>query len=64
MTCKEDFKYSSHQSYISKLQYIMCLKEKKVKKIFEVRETTTKDRTDVGEKAHLRNEGSIELEVK
>lgn len=51
MTCKEDFKYSSHQSYISKLQYIMCLKEKKVKKIFEVRETTTKDQTDLGEKS-------------
>ena len=29
----------------------MCLKEKKVKKIFEVRETTTKDQTDLGEKS-------------
>ena len=29
----------------------MCLKEKKLKKIFEVWETTTKDQTELGEKS-------------
>ena len=49
-TCQEDLKYLSHQSHISKLQYIMCLKENKLEKIFEVQGTTKKDQTDLGEK--------------